>query len=47
MGRPKGSKNTPKNTNGFRVINLNKQIQNSPIINSESPYKWVYWRKNE
>ena len=42
-GRPIGSKNKQKNTNVMKVINLNKQIPNSPIINSDSPYKWVYW----
>lgn len=42
MARTLGAKNKPK-TNGMRVINLNKQIPNSPIINSESPYNFVLW----
>ena len=45
-GRPIGSKNKPKNTNTMKVINLNKQIPNSPIINDESPYKWVTYGKD-
>lgn len=45
MARPIGSKNKLKNTNTMKVINLNKQIPNSPIINSDSPYQWVSWGK--
>lgn len=45
MARTKGSKNKPKNTNNFKIINLNKQIENSPIINDLTPYHWVTWRK--
>lgn len=46
MPRTKGSKNKPKNTNNFKIINLNKQIENSPIINDLTPYHWVTWGKD-
>lgn len=46
-GRPKGSTNKPKNTNVMKVINLNKHIDNSPIINDNTPYEWIsYGSKN-
>lgn len=45
MSRTKGARNKPKNTNNFKIINLNKQIENSPIINDNTPYQFVTWRK--
>lgn len=43
MSRVKGSKNKPKQSHLTKVINLNKQIPNSPIINDITPYAWVNW----
>lgn len=45
-GRPKGSTNKPKNINTMKVINLNKNIANSPIINDNTPYGWVTYGKD-
>ena len=46
MGRTKGSRNKPKYNNTVKVINLNKQIPNSPIINDITPYNWVTFGKD-
>lgn len=46
MSRTKGARNKPKNTNNFKIINLNRQIENSPIINDNVPYHWVTWGKD-
>ena len=46
MARTLGSKNKPKNTNNFKIINLNKHIENSPIINDITPYQWVSFGKD-
>lgn len=43
-GRPLGSKNKVVKNN-FKIINLNKHIENSPIINDNTPYQFVTWRK--
>lgn len=34
-----------KKSNKFQVINLNKDIQNTPIINDSTPNQWVAWGK--
>jgi hypothetical protein len=39
-GRPAGSKTK---TSSVRVIKLNKDIPNSPIINDKGQYQWVSW----
>lgn len=46
MARTKGALNKPKNSNTMKVINLNKQIENSPIINPLNPYHWVTFGKD-
>ena len=46
MARTKGAKNKPKYNNTVKVINLNKQIPNSPIINDITPYSWVTFGKD-
>lgn len=46
MARTVGSKNKPKFGNMTRVINLNKQIENTPIINDEGYTQYVTWGKN-
>ena len=46
MARTKGAKNKPKNINTMKVINLNKNIANSPIINDNTPYGWVTYGKD-
>lgn len=43
-GRPVGSTN--KKSNLMRVVQMNKNIKNSPVINSDNPYKWVTYGKN-
>lgn len=42
MGRPR---KTTSNKNNFKVINLNKAVENTPIINSNTAQRWVYWGK--
>ena len=46
MARTLGAKNKPKTTNTVKVINLNKHIPNSPIINDITPYSWVTFGKD-
>ena len=46
MARTLGAKNKPKHTNTVKVINLNKHIENSPIINDITPYQWVSFGKD-
>ena len=48
MARPKGSLNKIKESNVCKVINLNKNIKNSPDINDKGQYDWVnYGRDNK
>lgn len=44
MGRPRGSKNI-KRMSYTTLIQLNKYIKNTPIINDEQPYDFVSWGK--
>ena len=46
MSRPKGSLNKIKESNVCKVINLNKNIKNSPEINDKSSYDWVNYGKD-
>lgn len=47
MSRPIGSKNKNKIGNLTKILNLNSQIENTPIINDESAFDWVmYGKKN-
>lgn len=46
MSRPKGSTNKPKQSNMVKTIQLNKFIENTPIINDDVPYDWVTYGKN-
>ena len=46
MARTLGAKNKPKTTNTVKIINLNKHIPNSPIINDITPYSWVTFGKD-
>lgn len=45
MARPLGSKNKPKTTGGLFTINLEKQIEGSPITRNSSQ-GWVKWGIN-
>lgn len=45
MARTKGSLNKSK-TNTIKTISLNRQIENTPIINDETPMDWVSWGKH-
>lgn len=45
VGRPKGSLKKEKSSSNYITINLNKHIENTPIINDETPYQWVNWGK--
>lgn len=47
MGRTKGALNKPKPKNSATVkaISLNKYIENTPLINDETPYEWVTYGK--
>lgn len=47
MGRPKGSLNKIKEGSFCKLINLNKNIKNSPEVNYKGSYNWVnYGRDN-
>lgn len=46
MPRPKGSLNKIKNSNICKVINLNKDIKNSPEVNDKNQYSWVFYGSN-
>lgn len=46
MARKIGSKNRIKESSFCKIINLNKNIKNSPEINDKSTYDWVYWGKD-
>lgn len=46
MARTKGAKNKPKYDNNFAIINLNKQVDNSPEINDRGYTDYVKWGKN-
>lgn len=46
-GRPVGSKTKPR-TNNVRVVKLNKDIANSPLIDDRGSTPWVNWgRRND
>lgn len=44
VGRPLGSSNKRPNINSkMKIINLNRNVENTPIINDLTGYKWVNW----